>query len=147
MNDYPMWWNTTITVYNKYQDPQTQIIRWYRTTLDNCFWQNRFQRMKVGGVEVETDAIICRVPESAAFKQKQVWNSTPSDLKSNYFTFAQGDIIVNGEVSDEIDEYRNGYRSSDLVEKYKWQGCMIVDRLNINVGIGLGLPHYHVEGV
>lgn len=147
MNVYPMWWDKTITVYNKFQDPQTQVIKWYRTVLDNCFWKNQFQRLTVGGVEVETDSIICRVPESASFKQKQLWNKVPNDLKSNYFTFAQGDIIILGEVEDEINEYQSGSRSSELIEKYKWQGCMVVDRLNINVGAGLGLPHYRVEGV
>lgn len=147
MNDYPMWWSQTITVYNKYEDSQTQVIRWYRTVLDNCFWQNHFQRLKMGDMEVETDNVICRIPENESFREKYLWVKIPNDLMSNYFTLAQGDIIVKGNVDDEINEYQSGTRSSDLIQKYKDLGCMVVDKVNNNTGIGLGLPHYHVEGV
>ncbi len=147
MNDYPMWWDKKITVYNKYLDPQTQVVRWYKTVLDNCFWQNHFQRFKMGDVEVQSDSIICRIPENAIFMEKHLWDKVPNDLMGNYFTLAQGDIVIKGEVDDTINEYESGSRSSDFIEKYKWQGCMVIDRVNINTGLGLGLPHYHIEGV
>ena len=147
MNYYPIWWDTTITIYNKYEDSQTGIITWYKTTLDKCFWQNNFQRLKMGDVEVETDSIICRIPENSKFLEKHQWVNIPNDKMTNYFTLAQGDIIIKGNITDEIDEYSSGKRSSDIVEKYKWQGCMIVDRVAIDTGTGRGLPHYHVQGV
>lgn len=37
MNSYPIWWDTDLTIYNKFTDPQTQLIKWYRTVLTNCF--------------------------------------------------------------------------------------------------------------
>lgn len=147
MSDYPMWWNKTITVYNKFKDPQTQIIRWYRTVLNNCFWQNNFQRFKMGDVEVKSDSILCRIPENGSFKEKHLWVKIPNDLMGNYFTLAQGDVVILGEVEDEINEYQNGSRSSDVVAKYKDQGCMVIDKFSNNTGLGLGLPHYHIEGV
>lgn len=147
MSNYPVWWDTTITVFNKYEDIQTGVIRWYKTTLSNCFWKNDFQRLKMGEVQVQTDGIVCRIPENEKFLEKQDWVNIPNDMMANYFTLAQGDIIVRGQVDEDIDEYMSGKRSSDFIEKYKWQGCMVVDRLSINVGIGRGLPHYHVEGV
>ena len=144
---YPIWWDTTITIFNKYEDAQTQIITWYRTVLDNCFWKNDFQRLKMGDVEVRTDSIICRIPENSKFLEKQNWDKVPNDKMNNHFTIAQGDIIIRGNVDEEINEYASGKRSSDIIEKYKWQGCMIVDRVTIDTGIGRGLPHYHVLGV
>ena len=38
MNDYPIWWNTTITIYNKYEDPQTHVITWFRKVVNGAFF-------------------------------------------------------------------------------------------------------------
>lgn len=144
---YPAWWDTQVTIYNKYEDPQTQIIKWYKTVIDECFWKNNFQRLKLGDIEVNTDGVICRIKENSKFLEKQDWVKLPNDEMSNYFTLSQGDIIIRGNVSDNIDEYTSGIRSSDIIEKYKWQGCIVIDMVVINTGVGRGLPHYHVEGV
>lgn len=144
---YPKWWSDTITVFNKYEDTQTGIVHWYKTVLKNCFWKNDFQRLKMGDIQVQTDSIICRIPESNKFMEKNNWINVPNDKMSNYFTFDTGDIIIKGYIEDDIDEYTSGSRSSDIIEKYKSFGCMVVDRLSINTGVGRGIPHYHVEGV
>ena len=147
MSDYPKWWSDTVTIFNKYEDSQTGIIRWYRTVLDNCFWKNEFQRLKMGDIEVKTDTIICRIPESFSFLEKYLWVDIPNDRMSDYFTLAQGDIIIKGNIDEDIDEYTSGRRSSDILQKYKDYGCMVIDRVSINTGVGRGIPHYHVEGV
>lgn len=147
MNNYPMWWDTTITIFNRYEDAQTQLIRWYKTEIPNCFWKNNFQSFKMGEVTIKSDGIICRIPENDKFKEKQEWDAIPNDKMSKYFTLAHGDIIVRGKVDDVIDEYTSGIRSSDFLAKYKYRGCMVVDNFVINTGIGRGLPHYHVEGI
>ena len=55
---------------------------------------------------------------------------------------------MKGEVTDEIDEYASGFRSSDILTKYKKRGeCMVIDRCAVNVGPGRGLEHYYVKGV
>lgn len=145
--NYPIWWDTTVTVFNRYEDEQTQVIRWYKTVIPECFWKNDFQRLKMGEVQVQTDNIVCRIPENSNFREKQDWLKIPNDKMNKYFTLSQGDIIIRGEADTIIDEYTSGKRSSDIIEAYKWQGCMVIDRVSINVGPGRGLPHYHVEGV
>lgn len=147
MTKYPDWWVDTVTIFNKYQDPQTSVIRWYRTVVDGCFWKNDFQRLKVGQIEVSTDSIICRIPEKDNYLDKHVWLTIPNDMKSNYFTLSEGDIVVRGNIQEGINEYNSGERSSDFITKYKSLGCMILDRISINTGTGKGIPHYHVEGV
>lgn len=147
INYYPIWWDTSVTVYNKYEDPQTNIITWHKTVIDDCFWQNNFNRYKMGEVEIQSDSIICRIKEDSRFLEKQDWVKIPNDKMNNYFTLSQGDIIIKGNVDEDIDEYTSGKRSSDIIAKYKWQGCMVIDKLSINTGLGRGLPHYHVEGV
>ena len=148
MNSYPEWWATTITVYNKAQDPLTQIIRWYRHTVDGCFWKNVGNKVQVGEVTLETNDIICRIPKQDNFLEKYEWLNTPNDHMEDYFTLGQDDIIVKGNVEDVIDEYTKGSRSSDLISKYKQlQGCMEIQQVANNTGTGLGIEHYYVKGI
>ena len=143
MNNYPAWWCDNITIYNRYEDPTTNIVTWHQSVLCNCFWQNNYQMMKLGDVQLDTDSIICRIPQTCKYISREQWNSQ----LSNKFTLAQGDIIVRGVVDDIINEYADGQRSTDLVEKYKNRGCMIIERFSDNTGFGRGIPHYHVIGV
>jgi hypothetical protein len=147
-NVYPPWWETTLTVYNKFEDTQTQVVKWYRTVIDNCFWKYTGNKVNVGNIVLETNDIICRIPKKDNFLPKHKWIKVPNDEMYNYFTLGQGDIIVCGEVDDEINEYKSGTRSTDLVQKYKaLQGCMTVKETLINIGSGRCDEHYYVKGV
>lgn len=146
MSNYPEWWNTTITVYNKFEDQTTRIITWYRTVLQNCFWKYTGNKIVVGETTLETNSTMCRVPVHPAFLERYLWNNTAD--KSTCFTLGTGDIIIKGEVNDEINEYASGYRSSDILTKYKKCGeCMVIDKCAMNTGLGRGLEHYYVKGV
>lgn len=144
---YPIWWDTSITLYNKYEDKQTQLIRWYKTTLDNCFWKYDGGKISIGNTVLETDTIKCRIPQNKNFLEKHEWINLPNDKMIDYFTISVGDIIVKGAIEDVIDEYHSGTRSSDLLAKYKdLQGCMQVQQLTINIGGGRTCPHYLIKG-
>lgn len=151
MSYYPVWWDTGVTVYNKYTDPLTGVVTWHRYVIDGgCFWQDRNEKIKIESAKltITANGIICRIPENPNFRLKHIWVNIPNDEMGNYFTLSIGDIIVKGEVTDEIDEYTTGNRASDLLNKYKnLQGCMLIDELAINTGPGRGLPHYHARGV
>lgn len=147
-NNYnPAWWDTSLTLYNKYEDPTTNIVKWHRTNLINCFWKHERANLSVGNTTIETDSIICRIPEDTRFKPKYEWLKIPNDEMSNYFTLGIGDIIINGNISDDIDEYKKGSRSTELIEKYKDLGTMQIDSVSINTGTGLLFNrHYLVKG-
>lgn len=147
MSSYPSWWNTTITIYNKFTDPQTQVVRWVSHVISGCFWKSSGNKLKVNDVTISTDTFLCRIRESSNFREKQDWIILPLADKSTYFTVGLGDIIVKGEVTDIIDEYISGRRSSDLLQKYKIQGAIEVQKVAINTGGGRNSPHYYVEGV
>lgn len=145
---YPVWWNTTVTIYNKFTDAQTQLTTWFRHTVNGCFWQHVKDKATLGDTVLETDRTICRIREDSLFMEKYQWVNLPADVKGNYFTLGQGDIIIKGEVEDEVNEYVAGHRSSDLIAKYKeLQGCLEIESASINVGAGRGLPHYRAQGV
>ena len=146
MSNYPEWWNTTITVFNKYEDPATRKITWHKTVIPNCFWKNTGNKIVIGETTLDTDATICRIPLHEAFLENYQWNTTED--KSAHFTLNSGDILVRGKVDDKIDEYASGVRSSDILTKYKkLQGCMVINKWAINTGLGRGLEHYYVRGV
>lgn len=147
MSDYPIWWDTTLTLYNKYEDPQTQIVTWFRTELANCFWKASGSKVTVNDVTLDTEGVICRIPKNAIFLEKYEWIELPNDQMENYFTLAPGDIIIKGVVSDTINEYEKGQRSSDLINKYKdLRGCIQIEDVALNVGAGRNNEHYYVRG-
>lgn len=146
MSNYPEWWNTTITVYNKHEDPDTRLITWHRTVLHDCFWKYTGNKIVVGETALETNTTLCRIPVDPAFLETYQWND--EEDKSAYFTLSPGDILIKGEVEDIIDEYASGNRASDILAKYKrLQGCMVIEQCAVNTGLGRGLEHYYVRGV
>lgn len=147
-NIYPPWWDTTITVYNKYEDPQTHVITWFRNVIEGAFWKYTGNKVTVGKVTLETNTTVCRIRKDDRFLERHEWLNKPNDLMGNYFTLGVGDIIVKGEVDDTINEYTSGTRSNDLEKKYKnLQGCIRIEEVNIDTGTFRGPEHYLVTGV
>ena len=147
MNHYSSWWNETITVYNKYKDPVSNLIKWYRHVVTGAFWKNIGNKVTIDTTVIETDTIICRMRIDESFLPKHEWIELPNDKMEDFFTLGKGDILVRDRVEDEIDEYINGHKATDLINKYKdLQGCMTIDKVTINVGGGRGNEHYLVKG-
>lgn len=148
MNNYPSWWDTTITIYNRYEDPQTNLVTWYRHVVSGVFWKYSGNKIVVANTVLETKDIICRIRKDENFLEKHIWITIPNDQMSDYFTLSAGDIIVKGEVDDIINEYVSGKRSSDLKKKYKsLQGCLEIQEWSNNTGTGRGNEHYFVKGI
>lgn len=148
MNHYSQWWDDQITLYNKYTDPSTHKVKWFRHVINDCFYKHTVEKLTVGKTTIDTDTTICRIRVSDDFIDKKSWMQLPDDEKLEKFTLGVGDIIVAEETDFEIDEYTPGKRSSDLVKENKeWPGCFTIETININVGGGRGNEHYHVRGV
>ena len=141
--DYPVWWNTSVTLYNKYRDSKGEIT-WYRTVLEGCFWKYETDYERVGEVTQVTKVLLCRVRKSEEFLEDFEWKEITD--KGSYFTFNEGDILIRGEVADVIDEYTKGSRSSDLLNKYKSRCAEITEYRN-NTGAGRVCEHYLVRGI
>lgn len=144
---YPIWWDTTLTIYNQFKDPQTSLVTWYRTTVEGCFWKYTGNQVTVGDVELKTNSTICRIPMDSRFKERYLWEALPNDEMGDYFTLSPSDIIVKGVAEDDIDEYTKGKRSTDLISKYKrLQGCIEIQSWADNTGRGRNDKHYYVVG-
>lgn len=147
MSRYPIWWDDTITVYNKYTDPQTLVVTWFRKVIPHCFWKREQDKVMIGQTVIETDKTICRIPQDDKFLERYQWEQQSNDMMGEYFTLSQGDIIARGEVNEEIDEYVKGKRSSDFIAKYKaLQGCLEIEVVALNTKTGTNNKHYRVSG-
>lgn len=147
MNHYAAWWDDTITLYNKYTDPETNTVHWYRKVINDCFYKHSIEKLTVGKTTIETNVSTCRIRVDDAFIDKRAWNAKPALEKQSYFTLCTGDIIIAEEVDFEIDEYTKGKTSADLINMYKeWPGCFTVELVHINVGGGRGNEHYLARG-
>lgn len=145
---FPIWWESTITVYNKFTDDQTQVVTWYKTVVTDCFWQLTGTEVRVGDSVLDSKSIVCRVPKDARFLEKQQWVQLPNDQMDDYFTLAPGDIIVKGECNFVIDEYTRGSRSTDLLSLYHdYQACMEITEFSNNTGAGRNNEHYLARGI
>lgn len=148
VNNYPEWWDQQVTIYNKFEDPDTRQVSWYRTQVNKCFWKYVENKLTLGETELQSTSIICRIPKNDLFRERYVWEQMSAVGRMGYFTISPGDIIIKGAITDVVDEYVSGSRSSDLLKKYKkLQGCMVVEQCAIDTGIGRGNEHYKVVGV
>lgn len=145
MNTYPAWWDKTVTVYNKYEDESTGEVSWFKTQIAGAFVKNTGERVVLGDIALDTNTVVCRIRKDDNFVEKYVWDALSAHGAK--FTLAPGDIIVFAAASENIDEYATGQHSTDLLNKYKrGQGAMVIEAVNINVGPGRGVEHYHVKG-
>lgn len=147
MSKYPNWWDKTLTIYNKYENPITFVTTWNRHYVSGCFIKRGLTAVMSGSVVVDTDLVTCRIPEQNDFVDPNTWVGTPIDLLTDKFTLNVGDIIVFGECTDIINEYVSGQHSSDLLTKYKKvQGCIEIKSVSINTYTDMLTPHYKVVG-
>ena len=148
MNNYPKWWDTTVTIFNKYEDSTSHKTTWFKTVVTGCFWKFAGNRVTIDSSTIETKNIICRIPKNSKYLTKLDWSVLTEDELTNFFTLGVGDIVICGEVADVIDEYTAGQRSSDILKKYKQsQQCMTIEAVSDNTGDYLGRPHYYVRGI
>ncbi len=147
MNNYPEWWDDTITIYNKYTNPEDHKVSWFKTVIEGCYYSHTVEKLLVGQTTISSNVSICRIRVNDSFIDKRAWNKLQDSEKANHFTLSAGDIIVAEETDFEIDEYAKGKRSSDLISEYReWPGCFVVEQATINVGGGRGNEHYHARG-
>ena len=138
-----MFWNKTLTLYNKHED-ESGLITWRRHKLEHCFFKATKNKVNVGNVQIESGQNIVRIPEQKDYLPPYEWVQLPENERSKYMTLQGGDLIFLGDIAEEIDEYTDGARASDLIAKYKALGSMSIGSININ-NFAPG-AHYLVRG-
>lgn len=138
----------TVTIYNRHQYTDAQTgktkIKWFRTVLHNCYYSTKRIEVLNGNILSQADSYSVRIPENKKYRDTAAWKNMPLDLINKYFTISTGDVIVKGEISDDIEDTA-GKRITDLIEKYK-PNCFTVKTFSDNTKIKFG-AHYAVGGV
>ncbi len=137
---YPKWWDKTITIYNRYED-NTGRVEWYRKVLPGCFIKIVPSLVIAQGIGTEKSQLVIRIRKSNDYISPIEWLT--SVFKNKKYTIQNGDIVVIGAVSDNVDEYASGHRSNDLLKKYG-NSALIVRSVGLN---DFGhKPHYKITG-
>lgn len=138
--------DTTITLYNKHEGKDVAtgktFTRYLRTVLEGCTWGKSDAVMTVGTVTVGSDDFRVQVPEDDAYIDPWEWAEMPNDVMPTYFTIQPGDVVVNGEVDDEIP-----YNTSPTALLAKYKNRVFTARLTSNnTGANKPLGHYVLQG-
>ncbi|MEA4899320.1 MAG: hypothetical protein VB065_14050 [Eubacteriales bacterium] len=135
----------TVTLYNRREGKDANgrtVVTWHRTVQHNCFWTRRTVRAIENGNVKIGEVLVCKIPESPAYLPPDEW-ATLTD-PTGRFTLWAGDIIVLGDVPDEIGP---SLTESALRMKYARRGLMVVTSAKDRCISGAGLRHYLAEGV
>lgn len=147
MNKYPVWWNNTVTLYNRYEDPLTQIVTWQKITLKNCFWKvnSNVSYSSDSLSNTFSNSIICRIPKNSKYVNPYQWKKLNTVSRNATFTLQIGDIVINGKIDDDIDESVKGKRSTDIISKYKDLGAIRIELISDNSDDARNIQHYIVS--
>ena len=144
-NKYPIWWDKTITIYNKITADDGKVS-WQSTVISGCFWKYINETKYVDNVKMQTKEVICRIPEQDNYVPYLTWKTLED--RTGKFTLHTGDFVVYGEVDDVIDEYTKGQRASDVLNKYRDVNLAFqIEVFTDNTGDVLNSEHYRLGGI
>ena len=95
--------NGSITIYNVINNRGIQ--EYHRTTIKKVFWQEKQASNRIKSGVQEADHILALIPVINEFEREYIGPKEFVALedKSKHFTFQNGDLIVYGEVNEDID--------------------------------------------
>lgn len=132
--------NQTITVLNRLKgaDNTDKLDKWFKTTIDNCYFQFQIVGEDTKGLVTPGVRYTCRIPESNKYFEYKLWINN-----KNGFTLSIDDYIFLGKLKE------NNLASKDIIKivnDYRPNVFKIKFIKTNNIGIKM-LNHYHIEGV
>lgn len=111
-----MYTNTDITIYNKYLDSNTRLEKWQRTVFKGVFWDDKKGYNRLQSSIESVDEVFIVIPFNVGVDKEYV---PPIEFRkledrANYFTIAEGDRVVKGDIDLEIEEVQ-----SELDKEYE----------------------------
>lgn len=129
-------WEQTITLFNSYENSAYEMV-YLKTVFNNA----RFTVSKGANVDtngkINIDNTLCMIRHDSLPKpylEPKEWVKVAENKKQNYFTFQEGDVIVKGEVTENVISFEELNKKYDNVFK-------ISDVTNFD----FGLKHFEVN--
>lgn len=126
--------NSTITLYNLFASSDGDI--WKKTVLQNCFARVEIIKSVSGNELSMASSFTVRIPASESYLPYENWAAA----NCVGWTLRAGDIVVIGEVRDEITPEKNAVQ---LLAKYKSRAFKIREFADNSIH---AQPHYKVVG-
>lgn len=134
----------TVTLYNRRKQVSTDgktAETWVRRVLTDCSWVRTHERVRSETEVGYTSSVTCRIPANADYLPPAEWDALSDP--SGKFTLAAGDVLVFGEVAEEVSA---ALPIGELVKKHERRGAIVVSSAKDNSRNGI-LPHYAARGV
>lgn len=131
--------DTTITVLNKLKsmDSVTKQDIWYKTVIHNCAWKSNSESGISGTSVVIGGLFVVRIPEQPNYIPYSQWKENPD----GNLTFSVGDIIIKGEIEEDIITTNN---ISKIFQKYQ-PDAFYAKVFQDNTRLQLA-SHYRIDG-
>lgn len=130
--------NADITVYNKYYDLPSDADKYQKTVIKGVNWQGKRNGTVSDKGLLLADSTLIFIDKLDNYVSPKRFAKLSDLERLNYFTFAQGDKIVKGEVDFEITGVSPN-RIADLESEFD----DVIDIKSVNELSG----HFEVEGV
>lgn len=140
-------WRTTITIYNKRIDKTLKTVKWYSTTIENCFWASVDGYTHRGGGTQSfnpnsrdnhyEDTFIVRIPYDNRYRTPKQWAVTPDG-----FTARPGDLVFKGMVHINIGDTLT---ENEALNIYAPE-CFVIQNASDNMEKSDYIKHVRVNG-
>ena len=134
--------DATITIWNKWRNPDTQKDEWFRHVVPRCSWEHKAVRTVSGQTASIASVISVLISESPMFKPGQEWAAGD---KAAFFTLRTGDLVALGEQTAEITGVAP-YTESGLRQSLAPEVFTVKIAKDNTAGYKWG-KHYYAEGV
>ena len=134
----------TITIWNCLKgadNPAGTGDVWYKRVLTGCFFKVVTSQVNSGLNSNMAGAYVCRIPSSLLYVPYVQWVAKAANVRANFFTARNDDIVVLGSSADTITNVSPN-TSAQILAKNK-PTAFKVTVVSDNAGID---PHYRLGG-
>lgn len=135
---YPPWWRETVTVYNKVTEGGKLV--YYRHVLEGCHIKRERVTKTDSGNRGVSSVVTLRARYDTNYLTPSSYVDSCAAVQGRYFTFCPGDVILYGNVPDEMSD-EPGKRPADLLAAY--EGFVVQSACD---NTGARPEHYRITG-
>lgn len=133
--------NASITIYNKVYDREEGNNKYYRTILKGVNWQDVTKVLPSDSGVISADVAEVYVPflVDTRKRYRSPVNFASAQDKNDFFMFAPEDIVVRGEITDEITKQKDVEHLKD-----KYGNVRVIAVVETNDNGSPALQHWKV---
>lgn len=133
--------NASVTIYNKVYDREEGSNKYYRTILKGVNWQDVTKVLPSDSGVISADVAEVYVPflVDTRKRYRSPVNFSSAQDKNDFFTFAPEDIVVRGEITDELIKQKDVEHLKD-----KYGNVRIIAIVETNDNGSPALQHWKV---